>query len=155
MPWSSPQLSDHALTLHRTFQNEPDIAMFPSLGTETGCRDLLHAMSSLNQFCPAATWLAKHDATCIGTVQALIQENGEGEIQNLGVLPSARGRGIGATLLALCLNGFFSIGCRKVVLEVSASNAPAVNLYRKFGFHPYKTVYLRAYDLPPSLGMDI
>ena len=156
VPWSLPFLHGHATTIHRAFQFEPDVAAFPSLGSDTGCRDLMHAIAPLPNFCPEATWLAYRSNGPVGSVQGVLQKNGmEGEIQNLGVVPEFRGQGIGTALLRHAIKGFQSVGCRQAVLEVSASNESAIKLYRKFGFHPYKTVYLRAYGSPPSLGHGI
>ncbi|MFO0937626.1 MAG: GNAT family N-acetyltransferase [Gemmataceae bacterium] len=155
LPWSSNLLALHSDALFHSFRNEPDTALFPSFGTETGCRDFMHALQSLDQFCPESTWLAMDANRAIGTIQGLIMPNNEGEIQNLSVLASERGKGIGSGLLMHGLEGFRRAGCSRVVLEVSASNLPAIRLYRKFGFSSYKTVYLPTYGSLPSLGLDI
>jgi len=52
----------------------------------------------------------------------------------MGVLASHRGAGIGRRLLEACLHHAPRSGIEKVELTVYASNAPAVALYRKFGF---------------------
>lgn len=60
----------------------------------------------------------------------------EGDISNVAVLPSARRRGIGralvTTLLALAEKRRLSF----VTLEVRASNAGAIALYKRAGFAP-------------------
>jgi ribosomal-protein-alanine N-acetyltransferase len=53
---------------------------------------------------------------------------------NIAVDPDARGRGIGSALL----EELFSRGGHDAgyTLEVRTSNAPAIRLYERFGFHP-------------------
>lgn len=154
LPWQPNRLGDHALAIWKSFQDEPDTMTFPSLGHETGCRDLLHAIASLPHFCPEATWLAVGSDGPVGSIQGLL-ELGRGEIQNLGVIPGERGRGIAGALLRRAVEGYWEIGCHKVSLEVAASNEAALGLYRKFGFRPYKTVYLPNRGMPPQRGSGI
>jgi ribosomal protein S18 acetylase RimI-like enzyme len=52
----------------------------------------------------------------------------------MGLLPDHRRRGIGRRLLAATLREAERRGIRRVELEVFASNAPAIALYRAFGF---------------------
>lgn len=102
----------------------------------------MHDLVSLPEFCPEATWLARDGKSPIGTIQAIINRStGHGEIQNLGVIPSHRGRGIADRLLSLALSELQLKQCRLVRLEVTANNDRAVRLYRNFGFEPYKTFY--------------
>ena len=155
LPWSPRLLTDHATVLFQSFQHDPERSTFPSLGTETGCRDLMHAMASLPNFCPASTWLAIGSSGPVGSIQGIILPRGDGEIQNLAVVPSVRGISIGTELLDRGLRGFRETGCARVILEVSATNDRAIRLYRKFGFRSYKTVYLPAYGNPPTWGQGI
>ena len=155
LPWSPRLLIDHATVLFQTFQHDPERSTFPSLGTETGCQDLMHAMASLPNFCPASTWLAIGSSGPVGSIQGIVLPNGYGEIQNLAVVSTVRGIGVGTELLERGLRGFRETGCARVVLEVSASNDRAIRLYRKFGFRSYKTVYLPAYGTLPTWGQGI
>ena len=52
----------------------------------------------------------------------------------MGLLPEARGRGLGARLLRKAVAGCRRRGIEKIELQVYASNRPARQLYRKFGF---------------------
>ena len=58
----------------------------------------------------------------------------ESEIITVGVHPDARGAGIAIAMLALMENEVKKAGVKKIFLEVSAENAPAINLYKKCGF---------------------
>lgn len=52
----------------------------------------------------------------------------------IGILPEFRGQQIGARLLAATIADAFQKGLTRIELEVFAANAPALALYRKFGF---------------------
>jgi RimJ/RimL family protein N-acetyltransferase len=53
----------------------------------------------------------------------------------MGVLPQARGRGLGGRLAAAAIEQAWSERLERVELDVFASNAPAIKLYRKLGFN--------------------
>lgn len=57
-----------------------------------------------------------------------------GEVESLGLLPRARGRGLGRYLLHRCEALLQSAGATDIQLLVAASNAPAANLYRRHGY---------------------
>jgi ribosomal-protein-alanine N-acetyltransferase len=59
----------------------------------------------------------------------------EAEILSVAVARDKRGRGIGRGLLALHLRRLAGLGVRAVFLEVDETNAPAIKLYDKAGFH--------------------
>jgi mycothiol synthase len=61
---------------------------------------------------------------------------GVGEVHNLALTPSARGRGLGGALLDAGLVHLAVAGCHEVILWVDAENAPALELYRSRGFVP-------------------
>ena len=75
-----------------------------------------------------------------GTIQG-IEDRGAGAIQNLGIVPAHRGRGLGERLMHLSLAGFRRLGLRKAALEVTASNEGALRLYRRLGFVKARTLY--------------
>jgi [ribosomal protein S18]-alanine N-acetyltransferase len=60
----------------------------------------------------------------------------EGEIANIAVCRSARGRGVGARLLDEALAHATQQGIASVYLEVRVSNNPARGLYESRGFLP-------------------
>lgn len=59
---------------------------------------------------------------------------GEAELLTLAVLPAARRRGIGQTLVARFFTDAQSRGAERAFLEVLAENAPAIALYERSGF---------------------
>ncbi len=59
---------------------------------------------------------------------------GDFEIESIAVAEDRRRQGIGALLLEKLLEMAKELNQSKVFLEVRASNAPAIALYRRFGF---------------------
>ncbi len=59
---------------------------------------------------------------------------GEGQITNVAVSPAYRGKGVGTEMLAKLIELVKEKGGTAMTLEVRPSNAPALALYRKFGF---------------------
>ena len=145
--WDDSLLPMHAEVKFASFQNETDALVFPSLSSRGGCHDLMAAIRYRPDFCPQATWLVSGPDGFAGTIQGLYGENRHGGIQNLGVVPVYRGLGLGRALLLRALEGFLSVGVRRAYLEVTATNAPAVKMYRGVGFRAYKTLY-RAVEVP-------
>lgn len=157
LPWDDTLLELHAGVKSLCFRDELDSVVFPSLGSLTGCRDLMLAIRGRAGFCPGATWLVACSAAdpldparaggCVATVQGIIDETGHGGIQNLGVVPEYRGKGLGRALLLKALAGFAAAGARRAFLEVTARNAPAVRMYREIGFRNTRTLY-RGVEVP-------
>jgi ribosomal protein S18 acetylase RimI-like enzyme len=139
--WCEALLEPHAETLFASFHTELDATVFPSLGDAVGCRSLMSEISRKAGFLPGATWLVTSPAGPAGTVQGVCDRTGTGAIQNLGVLPAHRGRGLGEALLLQALRGFRAAGLRQAMLEVTAQNDGAVRLYRRVGFRCRKTLY--------------
>ena len=58
----------------------------------------------------------------------------QGDVQNILVDQSLRGRGLGRQLLQALTDGLVAQGVETVFLEVRSSNDVAVNLYQSIGF---------------------
>jgi ribosomal protein S18 acetylase RimI-like enzyme len=76
-----------------------------------------------------------------GTIQGIIDNQGFGAIQNLGIVPELRGQGLGTCLLFKALQGFSDHGVNRAMLEVTSQNDQAVKLYKRIGFMKIRTVY--------------
>ena len=55
-------------------------------------------------------------------------------VNNIGVWPESRRRGVGGALLGAALDLAARCGAAEAVLEVRAGNVPALLLYERFGF---------------------
>jgi mycothiol synthase len=140
-PWSYELLDAHADMLFASFQQEIDAQVFPSLGDRQGSLALMMEMTRKRGFLSEATWLLLGPMGPCGTVQGMRERDGFGSIQNLGVTPGWRGRGLGEALLRQALHGFRRMGLDRARLEVTAQNDPAIRLYRRLGFRRTKTLY--------------
>jgi ribosomal protein S18 acetylase RimI-like enzyme len=141
VPWDESLVEHHAEVKFHSFHEEIDATVFPSLSHRPGCVNLMSEIRRRHGFLPEATWLVACGDCCCGTVQGIRERSGRGAIQNLGVIPSHRGRGIGSALVLQALHGFRRAGLGAAVLEVTAQNDAAVRLYRRLGFRFRKTVY--------------
>jgi GNAT superfamily N-acetyltransferase len=146
VPWNEALLDVHARTKFRAFRSEIDATVFPCLGDLEGCRRLMREIRGKSGFLPTATWLVVcNDALgaleWCGTIQGVVDRFGMGSIQNIGIVPAHRGRGLGTCLIEQTLAAFRGHGLRRASLEVTASNTRAVRLYQQLGFRKAKTVY--------------
>ena len=141
VPWEEALLEHHAEVKYRSFLGEIDAYVFPCLGDRYGCRRLMNEIRRKPGFLPCATWLIASPAGYVGTVQGVMDSGPIGAIQNVGVIPSYRGLGLGRALVNRALAGFRQAGLSRAYLEVTAENAAAVQLYRDVGFQRIKTLY--------------
>ena len=145
--WSSELLDRHAAVKFRCFETEKDGQVFPSLRSADGCRRLMDYIAANPLLVPNATWLlacddaALNDLADCGTIQGLASVPESGAIQNVGIVPEHRGRGLGRALVQAALCGFHASGLTHISLEVTAANLPAVRLYQSLGFLVTKTLY--------------
>lgn len=139
--WREDLLNMHADILHACFAEEIDSQVFPSFLTRDGCAGLMAEIARRNAFIPEATWLVLGPQGPCGTIQALRERGVLGAIQNIGILPAWRGRGLGEALLLQALHGMSASGLGRAVLEVTAQNEAAIRLYRRLGFRRSKIIY--------------
>lgn len=148
--WQDHLLEVHAEVKFRSFFTEVDALVFPSLSCRHGCRYLMQEIRGKKGFRPEATWLVATEQGYCGTVQGVSDRLGAGSIQNLGVIPAHRQRGLGEALLLQALHGFRRCGLQRAFLEVTAQNDGAIRLYRRLGFRCRKTLY-KAVDTSTTL----
>jgi len=141
VPWDEGLLPTHAEVKYQSFREAIDAAVFPCLGDRNGCLRLMREIRRKAGFLPSATWLIAHPDGCVGTIQGVLDRGPIGAIQNVGVLPSHRGFGLGGALVRRALWGFREAGASRAFLEVTAENRSAVRLYRALGFQRVKTLY--------------
>ena len=159
IPWSTAMVRDHGKVKYESFRNEMDSSVFACLGQRDGCIRLMKDLAGRDDFVPEATWLAMGQFgpggkfIPVGTIQGLRADSGkesdsgnlnsspQGSIQNIGIIPSVRGRGLGRVLLTYAIAGFQQIGCKSVSLEVTSHNTGAIRLYSSMRFSVVQTVY--------------
>ena len=147
LPWDAGLTDAFAEAKFLSFRNEIDANVFPCLGNLAGCRRLMGEITRKPGFLPGTTWLIAFSppqggkTEYCGTIQGIRDRAGLGSIQNVGITPPHRDRGLGTCLLYHSLRGFREAGLRKVYLEVTAENVGAIRLYQRLGFDTVKTVY--------------
>ena len=83
-------------------------------------------------------WHATLDTFPAGTVWGTI-ENNSLHIRSMAVLPSARGFGIGLSLLQHAEEFALANNCNRLHLSTPQFLARAIKLFRRFGFRDYDT----------------
>jgi ribosomal protein S18 acetylase RimI-like enzyme len=141
LAWRQDLLEAHADVLCQCFNGQVDAVVFPSLGHRDGCAGLMAEIARRRSFIPEATWLLVGPEGACGSVQALRERGVVGAIQNIGIVPTWRGRRLGEALLLQSLHGMFASGLGRAVLEVTADNEAAIRLYRRLGFRRSRVVY--------------
>jgi len=147
LAWDESLLDAFAWAKYLSFRGEIDGKVFPCLAELDGCRRLMNEIVSKPGFLPQATWLvvcATNEPGIqqyCGCVQGINVGNGQGAIQNLGVVPNHRRQGLGTALMQRALEGFRQAALTRAYLEVTAQNLDAIRLYSRLGFHIVKTLY--------------
>ncbi len=145
LPWEPELLPEHALAKFYSFRHEIDADIFSCLAELEGCQRLMQEISLKDGFLPEATWLAAYshngEVEYCGTIQGIRVTNKYGAIQNVGITPAHRGRGVGTALIAAALAGFQQVGLTHAYLEVTVQNDSAVRLYKRLGFRRTKTLF--------------
>lgn len=150
LSWSEALLESHAEAKYYSFRDELDGEIFPSLGNLESCERLMGQIRSKRGFVPEATWLVQYAAAGqrylenSGTVQAIRVSRNRANIQNVGITPLHRHRGLGLALVNASLTGLQQVGVTRVYLEVTARNKSAVRLYQRAGFRRTRTLYKAA-----------
>ncbi len=141
IPWEERLIEAHADVKCRCFKDELDGLVFPNLSNPAGCERLMRDIANRIGFRPQSTWLIAYRETYVATVQGVGDRFGNGNIQNVGVIPAYRGRGLGLAILLQALHGFRLTGLARATLEVTAQNETAIRMYRQVGFRFRKSYY--------------
>jgi len=145
VPWQPEHLGRHAAAKYASFHGEIDSRVFPCLADENECLLLMEEIANQKSFLPAATWLVtqitESGPVDCGTIQGLANSTDAGSVQNVGIIKMFRGQGVGRALVLKLLHGFRDHGVRRVYLEATAENVPAVELYRSIGFRLIRTTF--------------
>lgn len=79
-------------------------------------------------------WIAVANSVRVGSVFCVHEDADTARLRMLVVDPDARGRGIGATLVAECVRFARSAGYRRIVLLTTDDLAAARRIYERAGF---------------------
>lgn len=155
-PWRTDLVKTHAQLVHAAFCDDLDGRIFPTFRQYVACENLVSATASARSFVPEATWLIgrRRDPVSDSTgetveycaaIQCVKKKRGEGEIQNVSVLPDMRRQGLGRALVLKAIEAFRKSGAQRVGLEATAENAVAIRMYSSLGFLPTKYFYTESF----------
>jgi len=82
--------------------------------------------------------MAVEGEEAIGCVALMAMKDGGFEVAKMAVTDPYKGRGVGRDLMAACIHRARQAGAPRLYLETNSSLAPALGLYRRFGFQDVK-----------------
>lgn len=109
-------------------------------------RDVLAGYTSQGRHIPEHWYFVQSGGADVGVLILADHPAAENcELVYMGVIPAARGGGLGAFVVRRALGIASALGARRLVLAVDADNRPALALYRRAGFIEWgrRTVYAR------------
>jgi ribosomal protein S18 acetylase RimI-like enzyme len=132
-------------TLLRSYEQTQDC---PELNGVRDVAEIIAGHKAQGVFDPARWWLALADGRPAGVV--ILTEVADWfswDVAYVGVVPEARGRGIGAALMGRALAAAVAAGAAQMTLAVDERNRTARHLYARLGFEPFdeRDVYLAVY----------
>jgi ribosomal protein S18 acetylase RimI-like enzyme len=132
----SDNQDDFHRTLFRTYEQTQDC---PEVSGARSLERVIEGHKAQGRFDPRRWWLAREGGECVGVLMMLLAaDSSEWELAYLGLVPEARGRGLGQELLLRGLCEARAAEAPAVTLSVDDRNGPARRLYRQFGFSPYE-----------------
>ena len=118
-------------TLERTYQGTLDC---PELNGRRRIEEVVAGHQGQGQFRPELWTLAFRAGEPVGVVILAVGEGLGWEMSYVGVVPAARGQGIGKALAQRALHQAYQEGAPQLMVSVDARNQPAQQLYEKMGF---------------------
>jgi len=128
--WTAWRRRKFARTIARTYEGSLDCPAMAGLRT---AQDALATHRATGVFRAGAWHLAIEGGEAVGVVLASEVE-GRGDLVYLGVVPEARGRGVGRALLGQAIRDTARMGLPALGLAVDTENGPAWQLYAGAGF---------------------
>jgi ribosomal protein S18 acetylase RimI-like enzyme len=141
-PFRSENSDAFQRTLLRTYEGTLDC---PEVNGVRTAEEILEGHRSQGVYDPDRWWLLRREGAPVG-VALLIEhpEFDEWDLSYLGLVPEARGLGLGREAMIRALAEAQAAGRRGVCLSVDGRNRPAWGLYRGLGFEPIerREIYL-------------
>jgi ribosomal protein S18 acetylase RimI-like enzyme len=129
-------------TLLRTYVGTLDC---PEVNGVRDLNEVIQGHQAQGVFDAGRWWLARESGLPVGVLLLTEVLEWQGwDISYLGVVPEARGKGVGKELTRKALRETQAAGGAQLTLAVDERNGPAQNLYEDLGFEPFdqREVYL-------------
>ena len=150
VPYQGPYRHVLETTLLRTYEGSLDC---PELNGIRPIDEIIASHQAQGSFTPAHWWLALDGPVPVGVVLVnAVPEWQSWEIVYMGVVPEARGKGLGRILVLKALAEAQATGVPQVTLSVDGRNHFAKRLYEALGFAKWgqREVYLAALTPPAA-----
>lgn len=135
-PWDPADRVTMTQLLRRTYEGTLDC---PGLSELRRDEDILDGHLGAGTFDPATWLILREHGRAIGALLLSASPPTDSvEVIYLGLAPEARGRGIGAALLAHGIRAVAQRPERTLALAVDVRNVPAMRLYQRAGFVPVR-----------------
>lgn len=89
----------------------------------------------------ADTLFLQHHGRSVGFARLLLEDDGRGQIEPIGLIPAYQGQGLGRQLLLVACEELVAQGVSTLQIGVWVDNRPAVSLYQSIGFQPERYTY--------------
>jgi mycothiol synthase len=132
-------------TLLRSYEETCDC---PELNGAREVEEIIAGHKAQGVFDPGRWWLTLADGRPVGVlILTEIAEWASWDVAYVGVVPEARGRGVGRALMTRALRAAAAAQAGQVTLAVDERNLPARRLYARLGFEPFdeRDVYLAVF----------
>jgi ribosomal protein S18 acetylase RimI-like enzyme len=142
-------------TLLRTYEQSLDCPELTGLRTP---QEILEGHKAQGEHDPERWWLAWEGPSSVGILMTTIVPEWQAlDISYVGVVPRARGRGLGRQLVAKALEEARTADMSQVTLAVDSRNQPALDLYRRMEFEAFdeREVYLAVWQNPAASSRRI
>ncbi|MEX2171167.1 MAG: GNAT family N-acetyltransferase [Pirellulales bacterium] len=121
----------------------------PKLDHLRSLDDVLEGYQATGDFDPTMWMLVRAEGHDVGALLlAWFAQTQQAELIYMGIVPAARGQGMGAALLSQAQALAIERRAEKLLLAVDAANIPARKLYQRAGFREWsqRNVYMRAFS---------
>ncbi|MFW9768173.1 MAG: GNAT family N-acetyltransferase [Candidatus Thorarchaeota archaeon] len=127
---------------YRTLKDSKE-GLFLSMTHDEQMVTLQYFFDKEKSYIDDASLILESNGEIMGFVITRIGDDDEPEIGPIGLVPEARGKGLGSFLLVRALKSLKDSGYTSVSLDTTVTNHPAQRLYRKYGFEDvyYKQFY--------------
>ena len=118
----------------------------PQLNGVRAAGDIIDGYRDQGTFLPERWFTVQQDDRDVGAlILAVHEDTGNWELVYMGLVPAARGWGLGSEVLEFGMWQAKQGGAERLVLAVDESNQPALDMYQQAGFTAwdYRTVYAR------------
>lgn len=152
IPFEERDLPRWISLVEKTYQGSLD---FPAIDKLRKTAHVLESYRNIGEYSPENWLLARQRGTDLGCL--LLADHaaqGQFELVYMGLIPEARGKGLGLRLIQTAKRLAASAGRERIVLGVDGTNHPALALYERSGFLAMmeQDVYLRVLDSGADLA---